>query len=78
MKFIVKLFPYNTQCSAQQVPSSMPITHPHLPPPRHLPSVYSHFYWVLVDMILLLRKMEASLPLNFILSVNKVSFSKMV
>ena len=35
-------FPYNTPCTSQQVPSSIPITHP---PPLHSPStlVYSHF-----------------------------------
>ena len=32
MKFIVKLVSNNTQCSSQQVPSSVPITHPPLAP----------------------------------------------
>ena len=36
-------FPYNTQCSSQKVPSSMPITHPLLPPTPHQPSVCSQF-----------------------------------
>ena len=36
-------FPYNTQCSSQQVPSSIAITHPPLPPTPHQPSVCSQF-----------------------------------
>ena len=36
-------FPYNTQCSSQQLPSSMNITHFPLLPTPHQPSVYSQF-----------------------------------
>ena len=32
-------FPYNTPCSSQKVPSSIPITHPPFPPTPHQPSV---------------------------------------
>ena len=39
-------FPYNSQCSSQQVPSSMPITHFPLPPDPHQPSVYSQSFSV--------------------------------
>ena len=36
-------FPYNTQCSSQQMPSSMPITHFPLSPNPHQPSVFSQY-----------------------------------
>ena len=39
-------FPYNTQCSSQKVPSSIPIPHPPRPPTPHQPSVCSQFLTV--------------------------------
>ena len=63
-------FPYNTQCSSQQVPSSIPITHPRLPPTPHQPSVCSQFLrvsfvllndqWSICKLLLGQNKMSAS------------------
>ena len=36
-------FPYNSQCSSQKMPFSIPIIHPPLPPTPHQPSVSSQF-----------------------------------
>ena len=70
MKFMVKWFAYNTQCSSQKVPSSIPITHPPLPPTPHQPSVCSQFLRVSYAFVLFHSKLFFSLPFphGFLLS----------
>ena len=50
-------FPYNTQCSSQKVPSSIPIIHPPLPPTPHQSSVYSQFLRVSYGLALSLSNL---------------------
>ena len=47
-------FPYNTQRSSQQMPSSVPITHFPLPPtpPHHQPSVCSQYFFLFIILVL--------------------------
>ena len=56
-------FPYNTQCSSQKTPSSIPIPHPPLPPTPHQPSVCSQFLRVSYALAPSLSNLFFFLPL---------------
>ena len=43
LNLLLNWFPYSTQCSSQQVPSSLPITHFPLSPTHHQPAVCSQY-----------------------------------